>query len=210
MGSVHCATMCGGLMLSAAPTLRHQLYYHGFRLLGYMTLGAIAGQIGAITFKDNFPPALELGLALLLFGFLIFSAISLILKNHMPEFRSKALSRLAQKGIRFGYSQKSGIQASLVGFFSAILPCGWLYTYVAIAATSRSAGIGTLILVAFWLGTLPALLGGRVLIQAFAAKLGKSATRGVAFTFLIIGFFSLFERVYALSHSANPNLWFCR
>jgi sulfite exporter TauE/SafE len=44
------------------------------------------------------------------------------------------------------------------GFIWGALPCGLVYSSVAIAATSGSASGGATVMLAFWAGTLPALL----------------------------------------------------
>jgi sulfite exporter TauE/SafE len=56
LGSLHCAGMCGGLMLFAIGSdgqtskrtkARLQAGYHGGRMLTYTILGVVAGSIGA-------------------------------------------------------------------------------------------------------------------------------------------------------------------
>lgn len=50
-------------------------------------------------------------------------------------------------------------RAGTMGLSSALLPCGWLYAFVVLAAGAGSSWAGAALLSAFWLGTLPALLG---------------------------------------------------
>ena len=49
--------------------------------------------------------------------------------------------------------------AGLIGLGSTLLPCGYLYAFVFTAAATGHPGKAALAMAAFWLGTLPALLG---------------------------------------------------
>jgi sulfite exporter TauE/SafE len=46
----------------------------------------------------------------------------------------------------------------VTGLLTALLPCGWLYLFALLAAGSGSAVIGAFVMVAFWLGSVPALV----------------------------------------------------
>jgi hypothetical protein len=49
------------------------------------------------------------------------------------------------------------VRAALLGAVAPLLPCGWLYAFVASAASTGSASNGALVMAAFWAGTVPAL-----------------------------------------------------
>jgi sulfite exporter TauE/SafE len=71
------------------------------------------------------------------------------------------------------------------GLISALLPCGWLHTFVLGAVATQSPWIGALYLFLFWAGTLPALslapLAASRLFQPLAQKAPK-----ISGTFLIL------------------------
>ena len=46
-----------------------------------------------------------------------------------------------------------------LGIFNAFLPCQLIYAFAAGAASTASVGLGTLTMLAFGLGTVPAMLG---------------------------------------------------
>ncbi len=50
-----------------------------------------------------------------------------------------------------------------LGLLNALLPCGWLWAFVALAASTGHPLAGAATMLAFWLGTLPALLGASAL-----------------------------------------------
>jgi uncharacterized protein len=65
-------------------------------------------------------------------------------------------------------------RAALIGLSTALLPCGWLYAFVVAAAGSASPLTGALIMLALWMGSLPALLGLGLTVQAILRR-GRSA-----------------------------------
>jgi hypothetical protein len=83
-------------------------------------------------------------------------------------------------------------RAVAAGFLWGALPCGLVYSAVAIAATGGNATAGAYVMFAFWLGTAPALL----LAGASAAKLAlwrrKGAVRrGAGLILVVLGFLAL-------------------
>jgi sulfite exporter TauE/SafE len=87
------------------------------------------------------------------------------------------------------------IQLALKSFFagaaSGFLPCGWLYSFVILAITTQSAILGATLLLAFWLGTLPALVGlsygaGRLSHIPWAQRLRPVAQRLIGAAFILL------------------------
>ena len=62
-------------------------------------------------------------------------------------------------------------RAAAIGLASALLPCGWLYAFVVLAAGTGSASGGAALMLAFWLGTVPALLGLGLSVGRLSATL---------------------------------------
>lgn len=46
----------------------------------------------------------------------------------------------------------------VTGLLTALLPCGWLYLFALLAASTGSAWTGAVVMLAFWLGSVPALV----------------------------------------------------
>jgi len=176
-GVVHCAPMCGPFVLgqvsdalSGPPALCqvHQrtqallLPYHAGRLTTYAVLGAIAGGLTAGLGQAFWPAGLRgalLGLAALLF-------LGLALRRLAPSFAARLPHPrlvsgrlgpiLARLTARTNGAHQSGryLRGLLLGF----LPCGTLYTALLVAAAASSPLAGAGALLAFGLGTVPALL----------------------------------------------------
>ncbi|HUJ61254.1 MAG TPA: sulfite exporter TauE/SafE family protein, partial [Kofleriaceae bacterium] len=45
-----------------------------------------------------------------------------------------------------------------IGLIAGLLPCGWLWAFVITAAGTGGAASGALVMLAFWLGTVPMVL----------------------------------------------------
>ena len=184
-GSGHCLGMCGPIivLLESAdgsprafnPTLR-RLAYNSGRMLFYVLLGVIAGALGVVLTKIA---GIKVGLSLLriLAGLLVIAlGLNLLFDFRGLSFLEKGgaliwrrLSPLARHVLPIS----TPARALGAGFIWGALPCGLVYSSVAIAGTSGSATSGALIMLVFWLGTLPALL----LAGASARKLGEWTRR---------------------------------
>lgn len=195
LGSVHCATMCGGFVLACAP--RRGLWrYHGGRLLGYVGLGAVSGGLGAGLDLVSADVVGYQRIAGYVLGGLL---IALALRTFFPagvsaNARPSAFSRLRQRlWARVAPRPVPGEPVRPMGFaiglLSALLPCGWLWSFVVLAAASASPLRGAAVMVAFFAGTVPlltlfGLLAGRL---AFSDLLRRHAPRMTAVMMLAAG-----------------------
>jgi sulfite exporter TauE/SafE len=183
LGSVHCAGMCGAFLAVAVagesgpgPAALHAAYNLG-RLTTYTTLGVIAGSVGA---------ALDLGgsmvgvqqVAAVLAGVMMvgigvvailrYSGVRVV-KVGVPG----AMQRLALKGHRAAAALPPVRRAAAVGLLTTLLPCGWLYAFVITAAGTGSPVWGAATMAAFWVGTLPVMIGLGVGLQALTGPLRR-------------------------------------
>ncbi|MBX3420737.1 MAG: sulfite exporter TauE/SafE family protein [Pirellulaceae bacterium] len=51
------------------------------------------------------------------------------------------------------------LRGFVVGLLTALLPCGWLYLFALLAASTGSWWLAAVVMSAFWLGSVPALVG---------------------------------------------------
>ncbi|MBC7372117.1 MAG: sulfite exporter TauE/SafE family protein [Bdellovibrionaceae bacterium] len=162
-GSWHCAVMCGP-MASLAATRRNLVKYHCGRLVSYVLLGAIAGEAGNFLLQSSFL-WIRAGAMIFMASTLTLMGLRLLMPSYkvaipgsgiMHGFVFKFLVRRDRNSKSFGF---------LMGLATALLPCGWLYTYVLAAAASRSAIAGAVTLALFWLGGLPALSAAPALFR---------------------------------------------
>lgn len=161
--TMHCVPMCGGFVLgqvadrmARVPAVRlcewHRVGhgalvpYHLGRLTTYAGLGSLAG-----TALAHLPGIGIASSVLLLIGAILFLAhVMRILPgwDRPPTGWAHIVSRLA--------ASTSGGYA--LGIVLGFLPCGLLYAALATAAASASPLLGAAGMVAFGLGTVPALL----------------------------------------------------
>lgn len=142
-GSWHCTLMCGPIACGIANEKGNLLAYHIGRLITYVAGGALFGFLGKNLFHYA-PLPVKILLAVVLSLFFI--------APWFPKLK-----------IDFGINKiiwlilKKRPQIFIVGLLSAFLPCGWLWTFYAAAAASKSPWAGGLVLLALWASSVPAL-----------------------------------------------------
>jgi sulfite exporter TauE/SafE len=215
LGSLHCVGMCGGLVSFYAGSERESAgrrwaphaAYHLTRLVAYVILGAIAGGLGSAL--DLFGSRIGLGdLGVVVAGStLLFWGIPLLFRRRgnaqlvrlgreparrrrWVQAMERVLLALAQR-----VRQRSPLwRASALGLSSALLPCGWLYAFVVLAAGTGSWSAGAGLLVAFWSGTVPALLGLSLGVERLGQRLRSRVPRFSAALVLLVCAFNVVTR----------------
>jgi len=91
-------------------------------------------------------------------------------------------------------------RAALLGLLTAALPCGWLYAFVLAAAGTGGAAGGALLMVAFWIGTVPMLAGVAALARPLAARLGRHRPLITAAALVVLGLAAIGLRAPMLAH----------
>ena len=86
------------------------------------------------------------------------------------------------------------LRASLIGLATPLLPCGWLYAFVAIAAGAGGPLSGALVMVAFWVGTVPALLAVAGGLRAAAGPLRRALPVIAGVAMIAVGLHVAFVR----------------
>jgi sulfite exporter TauE/SafE len=166
LGSSHCIGMCGGFAAliglnssSLARNLRSQLLYSAGRLMSYITLGAVAGFAGRQTIMSLpgmvYVPAvlcLLSGAYLLREGLVGLGYWPSSIKGHSTTgclLRPLFSAIIRQPGLR---------KAFLAGILTGFLPCGLVYAFVSLAASTGDLLQGMATMAAFGLGTVPLML----------------------------------------------------
>lgn len=198
LGSTHCVSMCGGLVLSVARTRSAWVLYHLGRLLGYLGLGSLAGFLGEKLLSTSalsivsLVSALVLGLTFILAGAQTWKSKTFHL-NLLPHGVLTLLYRLGRK-------------SSLIsGLLTALLPCGWLHSFVLAAVATQSAIQGGVLLLMFWVGTLPALGFAPWIFTRVLKPLSTHAPRISATILILIGLVTIGNRFNWPMDWANPN-----
>jgi uncharacterized protein len=141
-GSWHCTLMCGPIACGLSDK-GNIFYYHLGRLLSYVGGGVLFGFLGKNLFTYGNPFVK------------VFFAVILSLFFIAPWFPHLKLDFGLNKMVWLLLRKRPRIFS--VGFLSAFLPCGWLWTYYAGAAASGSAWAGGLVTLALWMSSVPAL-----------------------------------------------------
>jgi sulfite exporter TauE/SafE len=162
VSSLHCIGMCGPLVMSLPlpqqagfRRILAVITYNAGRLTTYGILGALFGLAGRRLQVAGWQQWLSvvLGIAIIL-GWLAARSGKQI--TFLPaRILQQAVTRLNL--YLWKRAGKAGFY--LLGMANGLLPCGMVYLAVAAAIGTGSAGMSTLFMVCFGLGTLPAMTG---------------------------------------------------
>jgi sulfite exporter TauE/SafE len=159
-GSVHCAGMCGPLVLALAkvrPRTKHEwagrLFHHLGRLLSYCLLGLALGSLSHAIVPPGFQRWLSALLGTTLLTGLLLSARAPIAG---PFFRWVALLK---NSTRFLLQKNTLASHVLMGALNGLLPCGLVYIAAAGAASTGHSWSGAAYMALFGAGTWPMMLG---------------------------------------------------
>lgn len=206
-GSLHCAGMCGGLVIFYSGTdathgaqrlVAHGVYNTG-RLVGYLLLGAAAGAIGGVINLAGSLAGLQriampiAGIMMILWGL---GSIAQIrgLKILGGSTSTGPFAQVVRRGFGVVAKRPPAIRAAAVGLLSALLPCGWLWAFVITAAGTGSVLGGVAVMAAFWVGTVPILLAVGFGAQAMALPVRKHAPLLTAVLLVAIGVVAVVRR----------------
>lgn len=165
LGSPHCLGMCGPFVVllgSANPrkdNVRRQWVYSFGRLTTYVFLGAALGAFGArlsawspwgISFAAIF--SITAGVMLVLLGLRQFGIGIPVVS------RAGSASCLSGRILRTYLATPGWTGALLAGACTGFLPCGFVYSFLALAGQSGSPSQGAAVMLAFGLGTFPLMI----------------------------------------------------
>jgi sulfite exporter TauE/SafE len=205
-GSVHCAAMCGGFVAAYAggenerPLARATAHvaYNGGRLVTYLTLGAAAGTVGrALDLAGSalglaHVAAIATAVLLLASGVVALAPKAALVQLRTGPTRGLA-SRLTPLFQRFR-AKPAGVRALVLGLSSTLLPCGWLYAFAALAAGTGDALSGVALMSAFWLGSLPVMLGVGLSLQTVFRRFARPLARVRPVLVIGVGVVALLSR----------------
>lgn len=160
-GAGHCLGMCGGiaaaLSLGGGGSAVNTLAYHGGRIGSYAAAGAVVGlAAGSVA-----APAWTLGLRYLAGALLVLMGLyvadwwrALAQLERIGAVLWRPLQKLGQ-----GFLSVQHWPGALgLGLCWGLMPCGLIYSALALAATTGSAPGAAGMMLLFGLGTLPAMV----------------------------------------------------
>lgn len=212
LGSPHCAGMCGGFVCFYAGQegrgqgWAHVAYNLG-RLGAYVVLGVLAGLIGSGMDRAGAGSGLHGTAAVAAGAIMIVWGVAALLSAlgvKMPHMGTPGfIGRRVAAGLRAVHAQPPAVRALTVGLLSGLLPCGWLWIYVATAAGTGSVGNAVLVMSAFWLGTVPIMAGLGIAAQGALGPLRRRLPVITAATLVVLGLFTIGGRFHIGPIGAN-------
>ncbi len=169
-GSAHCVGMCGGFACALGPDprgvlatwIRHLSYQIG-RITSYCFLGALAGQLGlwlvAGPGSAGWVDAAQRVLACVSGALVLLVGLQFLgLARPVMQGSVGALSQAMVRGLRSLVAAPGAGAPLALGVVNGFLPCPLVYAFVAQALAAGGAVSGLQVMVAFGLGTVPAML----------------------------------------------------
>lgn len=211
IGFGHCIGMCGGIVVaystskidtaSSIPkqTISHLAYNFG-RVTTYTIFGAIFGLLGeAFTFSMATKGILFVvtGLLMILTGFAIAGGIRFLNTSSWSLSKQSWFKTLFVKLLQ----SKSIASFYFLGMLNGLLPCGPVYAFAIVAASTANPLYGAIVMFVFGIGTIPGLL--------FLASLANFLQRGNlrttimkagAFMIIIYGLWTIFKGYNFIYH----------
>lgn len=187
LGGSHCVGMCGGFsgMVAQYGTVRALFLYHGGRLFSYLTVGVVSWWLGsAVIEKRGVVDSLMIILPL-------FVTIFLLLKKNPWGALIKPVFSMKNKSLSHLF----------LGVFSSLLPCGWLYGFVAVAAIQPSIERAVLVIVLFWLGTIPWVFAAGDILRRFTGGWTRHASAALLLLSALFSLILHFSSFHAGSHT---------
>lgn len=168
LGGGHCAGMCGGIVSAVSlslpgerPKIGYHLSYNAGRIASYTLAGMLAGLLGSSSLLlSHLLPVEKL---LYLLANLMLVALGLYLAGWwrgvlvLERVGGKFWQRIQPLSRHF-LPVRARRQAFVLGLLWGWLPCGLVYSVLVAALATGSVLQGGALLLAFGLGTLPALM----------------------------------------------------
>jgi sulfite exporter TauE/SafE len=196
LGSAHCVVMCGGIAgaLAVAPdgggrlgAGGRQVAYNLGRIASYAAAGALAGGLGialATAFGATGAMLLRAAAALLLLALGLYLAGWWSGLATVERQGARLWRRVAPLAARLRPGRSLG-GALALGMVWGWLPCGLVYSALALAATSGDWQRGALVMAGFGLGTLPAMVATGLVAGRLGGLARAAAPRRIAGVMLI-------------------------
>lgn len=209
LGAGHCVGMCGGISSALTFAIKHDsavkrasliLAYNVGRIFSYVLIGTIAATIASYIQDLGFP------------YFRFIAAVLMILMGFYLSGLWRVLTWLERGGkVFWRYLQpignrllpvRSASSALLLGAVWGWLPCGLVYTALAFSATQADSVQGALVMLAFGIGTLPAIVVGSVAAHALKSLIQSRGFRYVsALAMIVFGLWTIYGSLGHAGHS---------
>lgn len=193
MGGVHCIGMCGGIssalgLSDGSGHYRKIVAYNLGRISSYTLMGCFVGLATGWLQGQwvGFASVMRISANVLLILMGLYLANWWLGLTHIERLGHHLWKHIQPLGRRFLPIQHTA-QAVLLGMLWGWLPCGLIYSALVWTATAGDAYQSGLLMLAFGVGTLPAMLATGLFAQQLRRQLQRKLYRVMA-GLLIIGF----------------------
>jgi len=212
MGSLHCIGMCGGL-ISAVSMSSKQVWWSGLlvyqlgRVSTYATLGLLVGLSGA-ALNDFGGDYIQRLLAILAGLLMIAFAMNLAgwLPDPLKQLGAWASRKtgLVQMAMRVSGKKGAGNSRATswysLGLINGLLPCGLVYAALSMALATGDTGHATLMMFAFGLGTIPAMMFVPSILRGMTPSGRAVSLRIAAVLIILLGLITIYRGNMQPSH----------
>lgn len=191
LGSLHCAAMCGPLVLAGCSAERGEgsvspraaAGYFAGRLVSYAMIGSVMGHLGQHA-MCILPVSAVQGVAIAIVAVVAIARGVAILRGRRRDPSLVELKRGPGRGYARGSSLLTSVAALLpkrglgLGLATGFLPCGMLLPAFALAASTSSAPLGAATMAIFAVASAPGLFApllGRGVIRRISAAIPERA-----------------------------------
>lgn len=207
MGGVHCIGMCGGIssalgLTDASRQPQKLLAYNLGRIFSYTLMGSFAG-LAAGLLQDQwqlFGRFMRIGANLLLILMGLYLANWWMGLSRLEQLGNRVWKKVQPLGRHLLPVKHSG-QAFGLGMLWGWLPCGLIYSALLWSSTAGSAYQSGLLMLAFGMGTLPAMLATGLFAQQLRRQLQHKGFRVIAGLLVII--FGVYSLVTMVQHQGH-------
>lgn len=174
--------------------------YNVGRLVTYLVLGAGAGAIGGAFDFGGRLVGVQRGAIAVSGAILIAMGVIMLLEYWGVRVRAVsgsgagALARTLARVQVKAKNVRAPVRAGLLGLMSGLLPCGWLYAFVVAAGGTGHVVDGMLVMLAFWVGTVPVLTVLGAGLHTALAPVRRHVPVATAVALVSVGMWSLIWR----------------